>query len=518
MLRNLALTFTLLFACFSLFAQDFSDKKREFRGVWVATVENIDWPSQPNLPTEMQKQELIAILDQHKQTGINALIFQVRPAADAFYGKGRENWSYFLTGAQGKAPDPYYDPLQFAIEEAHKRGMELHAWFNPYRGTTSLNQSKISPNHISNTRPEWFFTYGGKKYFNPGIPEVRDYIIQVVMDVVRNYDIDGVHFDDYFYPDKIHGQPLPDTATFRLYNSNLLNIDDWRRQNVDTLIHAVSDSVHHAKKYLKFGISPFGIWKNKRQDTLGSETNGGSSYLELYADSRKWLQMGWVDYITPQMYWALSSRVVPFAKLLNWWSLNLFGRHLYVGQAAYRAAEKGAAYQRKNEIPNEIRLLRTNPRVQGSIFFSSKSLRRNFATLNDSLSNTFYKIPALPPVMIWRDSISPNPPRELIVKKINNSNQLSWQAPTQAADGDFAYGYVVYRITKGQKVNADDVKNIIFTTYDANITSFTDENAFLAGECIYVVTALDRMKNESAVSNVGDGSGVAQLAPASGEK
>src|SRR6185437_8111985 len=228
--------------------------KREFRGVWIATVGNIDWPGNSHETTDQQRNDLISQLDAHQQTGINAVMFQVRPAADAFYAKSREPWSKWLTGKQGRAPDPMYDPLEFAITEAHKRGMELHAWFNPYRATTDNKFSALSPDHITKTKPEWFFVYGGLKVFNPGIPEVRDYIVKVILDVVDNYDIDGVHMDDYFYPYRIDGQHINDEETFKKYGGDFKDINDWRRNNVDLLIKMLGDSVHKHKARIKYGI------------------------------------------------------------------------------------------------------------------------------------------------------------------------------------------------------------------------------------------------------------------------
>jgi uncharacterized lipoprotein YddW (UPF0748 family) len=318
-----------------LYAQSTSKiaPKREFRGVWVATVANIDWPSKPGLSPDQQKQELIGILEMHKANGMNAILLQVRPAADAFYAKSREPWSQWLMGRQGVSPGPGYDPLAFAIKEAHQRGMELHAWFNPYRATMSVN-TVVSPDHMTRKRPDWFFYYGGKKKFDPGIHAVRDYIIQVILDVVKGYDVDGIHFDDYFYPYKIAGQRINDEATFSKYSNGFTDINDWRRNNVDLLIKQLDDSIHHHKKYVKFGISPFGIWKNDNEDSQGSATRGLSNYHELFADSRKWVKEGWVDYINPQIYFSFTRKVAPFGTLVDWWGNNAYGRHLYIGQAA----------------------------------------------------------------------------------------------------------------------------------------------------------------------------------------
>lgn len=500
--KSFLLTFIVFISVIlTLSAQDLPTPKREFRGAWLATVANIDWPSKPGLSTEAQKREFLEILDDHQRSGINAIMLQIRPATDAFYGKGRELWSRYLTGKQGEAPSPYYDPLSFAIEEAHKRGIELHAWFNPYRATFDLIDSHTSNNHITKQKPEWFFTFGGKKLFNPGIPQVRDYIVQVIMDVVRNYDIDGVHFDDYFYPYPEKNQILPDNATYHINATGFTNIEDWRRHNVDTLIHTLSDSIHAAKKYVKFGISPFGIWRNLSQDPEGSESNGFDGYGQLYADARKWTKSGWIDYINPQIYFPFFYKAAPYEKLVDWWSNNTFGKHLYIGQGAYRANEKKEGWRDKHQIPDQIRYLRNNTRVQGSVFFSSKSLRDNLAGINDSLRTDFYKYPALQPAMLWLDDVSPNPPRDFQVKVFEKNVQLSWTVPLKAKDGDLAYGYVVYRFNEGDKINTDNPKNILKISFDESQTSFTDFSILPDSRYTYVITSIDRLKNESINSS-----------------
>ena len=386
--KKYLLLFSLFILSLTVSAQDIQAPKREFRGVWIATVQNIDWPSKRGLSSDVQKQEFLQILDDHQKTGINAVMLQVRPSADALYAKSQELWSMFLSGKQGVAPSPSYDPLEFAVVEAHRRGMELHAWFNPYRATNDTIDSNTSINHISRTKPEWFFTYGGKKYFNPGLPEVRAYIVGIIMGVVRNYDIDGVHFDDYFYP--YPGKtPLPDSVTYVQYGKNFSSIEDWRRNNVDVLIKTLSDSIHDAKRYVKFGISPFGIWRNKKDDPEGSETNGLSGYSALYADARKWLQGGWIDYINPQVYFPFNYAPAAYEKLVDWWSNNAYGKHVYIGQGVYRSMEDRDGWRDKKQLPNQIRYLRQNSRVQGSVFFSSKSVSTNMAGFRDSLRNDF---------------------------------------------------------------------------------------------------------------------------------
>lgn len=251
-----------------------------------------------------------------------------------------------------------------------------------------------------------FFTYGGKKQFDPGIPEVREYIVQVILDVVKGYDVDGIHFDDYFYPYPIAGQRINDGATFSKYSNGFTNLNDWRRNNVDLLIKQLDDSIHHYKKYVKFGISPFGIWKNRKEDPQGSETNGLSNFTELYADSRKWIKEGWVDYINPQVYFSFTRKAAPFDTLVDWWSNNTYGRHLYIGQAAYLMNQRmEAAWRDPSQIPDQIRYMRENNRVQGSVFFSSKSFSTVARATADSLRNDLYKYPALPPQMPWLDEI-----------------------------------------------------------------------------------------------------------------
>lgn len=483
------------------------EPKREFRGVWIATVVNIDWPSSSRALPEKQKTELLTLLDEHHETGINAVMLQVRPAADALYAKSFEPWSKYLTGQQGRAPSPNYDPLEFAVTEAHKRSMELHAWFNPYRATFDKNFNAVASDHITRLKPEWFFTYGGIKLFNPGIPEVREYIVRVVLNVVDNYDVDGIHLDDYFYPYPIAGQRINDQEAFEKYGTGFTDIKDWRRNNVDVLIKMLSDSIHAHKPSMKFGISPFGIWANKYQNPEGSETNGGSSYYEQYADSRKWIREGWLDYINPQLYWPIGNRAAAFDKLADWWSNNTNNRHLYIGQAPYRLLErKTAAFRNPSELPNQINYLRNNPRVQGSVYFSSNSLISNPLGIADSLRNTYYRYPALPPPMLWLDSVAPNVPRNLIVKETGRGVRLSWQEPTPAHDNEPVYGYVIYRFEEGERTDINDPKSIVSIKYNTEL--FYDDNTAQKGKhYLYIVTAIDRIKNESerspavAVSN-----------------
>lgn len=476
--------------------------KREFRGVWVATVTNIDWPSKAGLTVDQQKQELIGILEHHKCIGINAIMLQIRPTADALYARSRELWSHWLTGQQGLAPAGGFDPLDFAIKEAHFRGMELHAWFNPYRATMSANQVTSSA-HITKKRPELFYTYGGQKLFDPGLPEVREYITQVILDVVKEYDIDGIHFDDYFYPYRIAGQKINDAATFAKYSNGFTKIDDWRRNNVDLLIKMVNDSVHFYKKYVKFGVSPFGIWKNYREDTLGSRTNGLSNYHELYADSRKWVQEGWVDYINPQIYFTFTRAAAPFGVLADWWGNNAYGRHLYIGQAAYLVhkmpSRMEAAWGNLAEIPNQIRYIRQNNRIQGSVYFSSKSLSTVAKAVSDSLQTDLYKYQALPPQMPWLDDVVPNAPQNFTAEAMADGINLKWAKPLKAKDGETASGFVIYRAEEGEKISILDPKYILHISFD-DFIFYLDTDVQKGKRYTYLITALDRLKNESEAS------------------
>lgn len=400
-------SFLALVVIVSNVAAQQSPPKHEFRAVWIATVENIDWPSKKGLPVEQQKAEFIKILDMHQQNGMNAIVMQIRPVADAFYPSTLEPWSEYLTGKQGLPPSPYYDPLQFMLYETHKRGMEFHAWFNPYRAVFNVSQSSVSPSHITRIKKDWAVTYGKFKWFDPALPEVREHVARVIRDVVSRYDIDAVHFDDYFYPYKIDGKDFPDAASYKKY-SNGMNKADWRRSNVDSIIKLLSETIKATNPRVKFGISPFGIWRNKKQDPDGSNTNGSTNYDDLYADIRLWLQKGWIDYVTPQLYWQIGHKLADYTELLDWWSNNTYGKQLYIGQAIYRYNDAG--WKNANELPRQIRMLRETPNVHGSVYFSSKTFNVNPFGWNDSLRNNYYRVPAIIPPMKWVDSIAPAKP------------------------------------------------------------------------------------------------------------
>ncbi len=487
--------FGLLF-CHWSFAQP--APKREFRAAWIATVANIDWPSKPGLSTDQQKQEFTRLLDMLQRDGMNAVIVQIRPCADALYASTLEPWSYWLTGRQGQAPDPYYDPLQFMIAEAHKRGMEFHAWFNPYRAVFDVRTSKIAPNHITRLRPEWFVTYGDKKYFNPGIPEVWTYLTNLVRDVVRRYDIDGVHFDDYFYPYRIPGRAFPDYAAYRQYGHGL-SLDDWRRHNVDTVIQMVSAAIKQEKPWVKFGISPFGVWRNADRDPEGSATRAGQTdYDDLYADILLWLRKGWIDYMTPQLYWEFSQRTVPYGVLLDWWSKHTYGRALYIGQALYRVGSS-AAWRNPAELPHELEANRRYPQVGGSVYFSAICFNKYNLGFGDSLRNHFYKYPALIPTMPWIDSIPPPPPAIIRAQPAPDGLHLTWK-DTDTTEQTTAF--VIYRFAGDSIGNYNDPANILaIVNWEEVNDTYTDRQLQPGKNYTYVITALDRLQNESLLSN-----------------
>ncbi len=395
----------------------------EFRGVWVASVENIDWPSKKTLTVAQQKEEYINLLNMHQANGMNAVVVQIRPAGDALYPSQYEPWSEYLTGKQGLPPVPYYDPLEFMILETHKRGMEFHAWINPYRAVFNISKSSIAPTHITKLHPEWFVVYGDKKYFNPGIPEVREHTLRVIKDIVARYDIDAIHMDDYFYPYRISGKEFPDQKTFEQYGGELKK-DDWRRSNCDSVIVQLYRTIRSTNPRVKFGISPFGVWRNKSQDPMGSDTKAGqTNYDDLYADILLWLDKGWIDYVTPQLYWERGHKLADYDVLLKWWNNYGYGKHIYIGQGIYRAGSN-EAWKKKDELPSQIQELRKYNTTQGSIYFNSKAFERNPNGWNDSLKNNYYKYPALVPPMAWINNDAPEQP---IIKQLNSSElQLTY--------------------------------------------------------------------------------------------
>lgn len=387
--------------------------RREFRGVWVASVANIDWPSRPGLSTAEQQAELIALLDRSRQLNLNAVILQVRPAGDALYASQIEPWSEYLTGEQGRAPEPLYDPLAFAVEEAHRRGLELHAWFNPYRARHPSAKTPLAPTHIARTHPELVKEYGSFLWMDPGEEAVREFSTRVVLDVVRRYDVDGVHIDDYFYPYRerdAQGReiPFPDSASWERYvrSGGRLSRDDWRRSNVDRFVEGVYRAVKREKPWVKFGISPFGSWRPGNPPQI----TGFDAYQQIYADSRKWLVNGWLDYFTPQLYWPIAQTGQSYPVLLGWWvGQNVHGRHLWPGNFTSRVIPTEGGW-RANEIIGQVYVTRGQEGATGNVHFSMKVFMQDPDSLNERLLSGAYREPALVPATPWLGRARPARP------------------------------------------------------------------------------------------------------------
>jgi len=393
--------------------------EREFRGAWVATVANIDWPSRPGLPAEVQQKELVALIERAAELHFNAILFQVRPAADAVYASKLEPWSEFLTGAMGKAPEPFYDPLTLAIDEAHRRGLELHAWFNPYRASHPQEKEPVAPNHVSNTLPGGVLQYGKYLWLDPGAAAAVDHSLNVILDVVRRYDIDGVHFDDYFYPYPIKDQegkmvPFPDDRSWRQAQKegpreagNKLDRNDWRRQNVNRFVERVYRQIKQEKPWVKFGISPFGIWQPGVPKTI----QGFNAYASLYADSRKWIREGWLDYLAPQLYWKVESKGQSFPVLLQWWcDQNLKHRHLWPGLFTSRVGLEGKRLWPAAEVLRQVEITRQQPGATGNIHFSFQAIQKNQGQIADMLASGPYAEEALVPASPWLGAKPPPKP------------------------------------------------------------------------------------------------------------
>ncbi len=381
----------------------------EFRGFWVATVVNIDWPKNGNDAIEKKKADYVKILNFYQDLNFNAAIVQVRTAGDAFYESDFAPWSRFLTGQEGKSPNTEEDLLRWMIHETHAHGMEFHAWLNPYRATFDLKTEILSPDHDFNTHPEWMLKYGKKYYYDPGLPEVQQHLVSVIDEIVANYDIDAIHYDDYFYPYTIKDEVFQDTITY--YNCGLPNqsLGDWRRSNIDSLIRKSYDVIKKRKPWVQFGVSPFGVWKNKSTDPKGSDTKAGqTTYENLYADPLLWMEKGWLDYLIPQVYWSMDLPVASHRKIVDWWSNNTTNTNLYIGNGPYKIRNNSdSAWENKKELPNQISYARTKSDISGNAFFSAKSLMTNNQDVVKYLKRRLYKRPALPP-NTYESSVSKN--------------------------------------------------------------------------------------------------------------
>ncbi len=462
---------------------------REFRGVWVASVRNIDWPSRPGLPPSLAKAELVALLDRAVAVGLNAVVFQVRPAGDALYASKIEPWSAYLTGTQGLAPAPLWDPLQFAVEQAHARGLELHAWFNPYRAKDPSAKGPLAPSHIARRHPELVKKYGTQLWMDPGEPEVRAQTLRVVLDVVKRYDIDGVHLDDYFYPypeRRTNGSTdFPDEVSWKKYKKGggKLSRDDWRRSNVDNLIRDLHEEIAKLKPWVKFGISPFQLWRPGYPESV---TTGLDAYSTLYADSRKWFMNGWVDYLSPQLYRRVDEER-SYGVLLRWWAAqNAQRRHLWPGLYTSGVRTGDATDWRRGEIVAQVLATRDQPAVDGELHFSMEPFLTDRDSVGTVLRRTVYAQPALVPTSPWMAPGAPAPP-EISLKQVAGGDTLLI-AP---GGGSVARWWVVQWRTSGMwttRVIDASVRTYGLTgTMDTNGAS----DARLRPDLI-TVTALDR--------------------------
>ena len=462
--------------------------KREFRGAWIQCVNG----QFQGMGAERMQHVLTSQLDKLQKAGINAIIFQVRAEADALYQSSYEPWSRFLTGVQGKFPQ--WDPLQWMIDACHKRNMELHAWINPYRAKTK-GTAALSPIHPFNKHPELFVTYAGQLYFNPGLPESRKYICKIVRDLVTRYDIDALHMDDYFYPYPNPGEDFPDAVAFAQYGRGYANKGDWRRDNVNVLIKEIHETVRECKPWVKFGVSPFGIYRNKKSDPNGSNTNGLQNYDDLYADVLMWVNNGWVDYNIPQIYWEIGHKAADYDTLIRWWAKHASARPLFIGQDVMRTVKNVDLQNRlQHQLPAKMKLQRALPTVQGSCQWYAAAVVENHGNYATLLEKEYHRYPALIPTSPFMDDKAPNKVKKLKMVWTYEGPVLFWTAPKAKTEMDQAIQYVVYRFGNKEKIDLNDPSKIVTITRDTFVKLPYDGGKV---KYQYVVTALDRLHNES---------------------
>ena len=487
--------FTLLLAAglcagHLLSAQNAALPKREFRGAWIQAV-NGQWQG---IGRDAMQAELTRELNALQADGINAILFQCRVEGDALYESRYEPWSRYLTGQQGTPPVPYWDPLAWMVEQCHARGMELHAWINPYRAKTK-GTTALAATHYAVQHPERCFTYGDLMLFDPGLPENRQFICAVAQDIVRRYDVDGLHIDDYFYPYPVANVAIPDDASYAAYGQGR-DRGDWRRENVNTFIRELRDAIRAVKPWVKFGVSPFGIYRNQRAWAEGSATNGLQNYDDLYADVLLWVNEGWVDYNIPQIYWEIGNKAADYDTLIRWWSQHAYARPLYIGQDVERTvkfADRQNAAQ--DQMAAKYALQHLLPGIYGSCQWYARAVADDTGQYGSRLRTQYHRTPALQPTMPWLDKKAPGKPRKVeAVLMDDGTRHLFWTAPKAKQPQDEARLYAVYVFPKGMKVNLDNAAQIIAVTPDTHI-----QLPYSTGQTqwIYVVTALDRLQNES---------------------
>jgi len=491
-------TFFLLlagFLCFSAISQP--APKREFRGAWIHVIGQTQYK---NMSSQEMKLYFINMLDSLKSYNINAVIFQVRPAADAFYYSEIEPWSVYLTGTQGKALADGFDPMAFVLEETHKRAMEFHAWLNPYRVTAS-NNDVLCNTHLYHRYPERFLKYGNQIIFDPGLPENRSHICKVVRDIVSRYDVDAIHMDDYFYPYPVAGEKFPDEYSFRKYaplqgfNSNQLG--DWRRNNVNLLIEQIKYTIVLTKPWVRFGISPFGIYRNKRStpDGSGSNTNGLQNYDDLYADVLLWMKKGWIDYCVPQIYWEIGHANADYEALIYWWSEQKSKSQLYIGQDVERTMKASdLQFRARNQLTRKKQLERTLPGIDGTCWWPGYSLIRNSNGIADSLKNNYQANPSLIPAFTQMHKKTPKDIKSLKTKWAQNGYLLYWERNGNPKNPEDAQYYVVYRFKNGEKTRLDNPSKIVAVTNNTSILLPYEKGKIKYN---FVVTSVDRFHNET---------------------
>lgn len=467
--------------------------KREFRGAWLHVIGQGQWKAKN---TEQQKAYIRQQLDLLKDAGCNAAIFQVRPHADALYKSDIEPWSSWLTGKRGKAPSPLWDPLEYAIQQAHERGMELHAWLNPYRVTPGAET--LPPDHISKKYPERFFKFDNKVFFDPAYQENRDYICDVVEDIVSRYDVDAIHIDDYFYPyPSASGQRFNnDDASYRKFG-NGMNRNDWRRHNVDLLIEQMHKTIKNTKPWVRFGVSPFGIWRNKKNDPRGSESSGLQNYDDLYADVILWAKKGWIDYLSPQLYWSLDTKAAPTRKLLKWWNDNANGVDIYVGYDVQRTMNTpDSKAGRPDELQTKVEMARNLPNIDGLVWWHGYWVTGNYKGAASKLTNNLQNTIAIPPAF-GNPDIIPQTPQNVRFTTQNGKTFISWNQPQTNKNQHETdpVKFIVYQFFENEKVDTENPYTIIAMTPFTNVELGSPQK----GEK-FVVTALDRMNRESKPS------------------
>ncbi len=481
-----------LFLPLCLSAQSPTPPKREFRGAWIQCVNG----QFQGLSRDQMQATLIRQLDRLQACGINAIIFQVRAEADALYASPYEPWSRFLTGRQGMSPVPYWDPLEWMIEQCHKRGMELHAWINPYRAKTK-GTTELATTHPYVKQPDRFFAYDGQLLFDPGLEENRRYICRIASDIVRRYDVDGLHMDDYFYPYPAAGQSIPDDATFRACPNGFTDRAAWRRNNVNLLVQALHDTIRAVKPWVKFGISPFGIYHNAQpgSNIPGSATRGLQNYDDLYADVLHWVDMGWVDYLIPQVYWEIGHSAADYKTLVEWWARYAGARPLFIGQDVLRTVQAAdPANPSSHQMARKMQIQRAQSTVGGSCQWYAAAVVDNPGNYAAALERDYHRYPALQPLMPFIDGDPPKKVRRLKDVWTSDGYLLFWTPPKARRPMDEARLYVVYRFAKGEKVDTSDPSHIVAVTPDTYY-KLPYQNG--KKKYTYVVTALDRLQNES---------------------